>query len=462
MFCNVILLIFFEISLVANPYGNELQLFFPNSDGLDFLSVESGATLKRRQLNLGLFVDRSTNTLPRRVTENNPQDTDKRFSNVLDDIYHANLRSSYGFSDSISLGMHMNVSSKSNIKVDENLIFEQEAGLNDMFLNLKVKFMDFEHFRASFLLGLGYDVLQENPYIDRNRPFYYSSTVALMVDTQLIKWAVNAGYKYREIAFVPTLGEREIPPMSEKYFFSSGFSLGRDSTRILAEVSHSITSQRYRQQSDRIEEASETLIGVKFSTHSHSLTLANATEIKHGLSTSDNRLIIGYSYHPILEEPKAVVEVTSEPTQDSDSELIPEPIAEPDHEVEPESVPEPDFSSIFENIRFAEGASTILFDEKTRDAFAALKEYLRTKNPRAILVTGHTDNKGSHEFNLKLSLSRARAVKNHLRASGFSSTKILAIGMGSERPVADNTSKEGRRRNRRVEIKAYDKLILSH
>jgi len=67
-------------------------------------------------------------------------------------------------------------------------------------------------------------------------------------------------------------------------------------------------------------------------------------------------------------------------------------------------------------------------------------------------VGGHTDSSGSNAINEPLSERRARAVVDHLVAGGISASALTARGYGSSRPVADNTTPEGRARNRRVEF----------
>lgn len=68
-------------------------------------------------------------------------------------------------------------------------------------------------------------------------------------------------------------------------------------------------------------------------------------------------------------------------------------------------------------------------------------------------VYGHTDSTGSEQYNQTLSENRARTVANYLSMQGVSATRIRSQGFGETMPVADNNTEEGRRRNRRVEIK---------
>ena len=69
-----------------------------------------------------------------------------------------------------------------------------------------------------------------------------------------------------------------------------------------------------------------------------------------------------------------------------------------------------------------------------------------------IIATGHTDSIGSDAYNQKLSVRRAEAVKAYLVSKGIDSKKIFTEGKGEKQPVADNKTKEGRAKNRRVVI----------
>lgn len=69
-----------------------------------------------------------------------------------------------------------------------------------------------------------------------------------------------------------------------------------------------------------------------------------------------------------------------------------------------------------------------------------------------ITVEGHTDSQGQRQYNMDLGRKRAEAVREQLVTRGVASDRIKAVGVGPDRPVAANTSAEGRANNRRVEI----------
>lgn len=101
----------------------------------------------------------------------------------------------------------------------------------------------------------------------------------------------------------------------------------------------------------------------------------------------------------------------------------------------------------------------ILFDTGKSDLKPVAKENLKEmasimkKYPENVLaVNGFTDSVGSDDFNEQLSKQRAKAVKTALVANGVPAETISTDGKGEANPVADNSSVEGRKKNRRVEI----------
>jgi OOP family OmpA-OmpF porin len=81
-----------------------------------------------------------------------------------------------------------------------------------------------------------------------------------------------------------------------------------------------------------------------------------------------------------------------------------------------------------------------------------LVDKIKAINLEVIIAVGHTDAVGSDEYNQKLSMRRSNAVKAYLISKGVDKTRIYTEGKGEKQPVADNGTKEGRAKNRRVEI----------
>ena len=91
-----------------------------------------------------------------------------------------------------------------------------------------------------------------------------------------------------------------------------------------------------------------------------------------------------------------------------------------------------------------------------KEQIKAYKEDVKSELSRAdkIRITGHTDNIGTKDYNMKLSQRRADAVRDYLKSLGVQQN-MEAIGEGMSRPIADNRTKEGQAKNRRVEIEVY-------
>lgn len=86
----------------------------------------------------------------------------------------------------------------------------------------------------------------------------------------------------------------------------------------------------------------------------------------------------------------------------------------------------------------------------------ALTQIMRENPEMKIEVHGHTDLVGTTEYNMALSIARAKAVEEYLAAQGIEQARVSSKGYGSSQPLASNDSEEGRKENRRVEF-----LILS-
>lgn len=80
-------------------------------------------------------------------------------------------------------------------------------------------------------------------------------------------------------------------------------------------------------------------------------------------------------------------------------------------------------------------------------------DYLRSNPGSQVIIEGHTDRTGSKSYNQKLSEKRAIAIAKAINTNGISKDRITAFGFGETKPIADNNTRDGRRANRRVEIR---------
>jgi len=105
---------------------------------------------------------------------------------------------------------------------------------------------------------------------------------------------------------------------------------------------------------------------------------------------------------------------------------------------------------LLQGVNFWEGS-----DQFTSESYSAMDQIYESLAYYADLrveIAGHTDNVGDEDANKSLSMKRARAVLNYLVSKGISKSRMTARGYGMERPVASNSTEDGRAANRRIEV----------
>jgi outer membrane protein OmpA-like peptidoglycan-associated protein len=115
---------------------------------------------------------------------------------------------------------------------------------------------------------------------------------------------------------------------------------------------------------------------------------------------------------------------------------------------------------VHEGATFALGSSNL-----TADAQRAIDTFLHTLNGTnevTFFVVGHTDNTGSEDYNEALGQRRAASVARYLiTQKGVNPLRVTAVSYGERAPLANNSTPQGRRKNRRVEIQVYKEMIAS-
>jgi outer membrane protein OmpA-like peptidoglycan-associated protein len=154
-----------------------------------------------------------------------------------------------------------------------------------------------------------------------------------------------------------------------------------------------------------------------------------------------------------------------QPDPDNDSDGIPDTNDECPNEPEtfndfededgcpdkkPEVVIDTQAPIVLEGVTFNSGSNVLTPEAKTvlDRVYRTLVDYPEM----TVEVRGHTDNTGSYDLNMRLSVYRADAVKSYLVSKGVDSIRINAVGFGPDKPIAPNSTIEGRALNRRIEF----------
>ncbi|MDX5345881.1 MAG: OmpA family protein, partial [Hymenobacteraceae bacterium] len=111
---------------------------------------------------------------------------------------------------------------------------------------------------------------------------------------------------------------------------------------------------------------------------------------------------------------------------------------------------------VLRNVFFETGKT--VFNDQSVTELERLYQLLKANRNIRIEIAGHTDNTGPADINQRLSEERASAVVQYLTQRGINQERLQAKGYGYAKPVADNSTEEGRKRNRRTEFSIIEIL----
>jgi OOP family OmpA-OmpF porin len=143
-----------------------------------------------------------------------------------------------------------------------------------------------------------------------------------------------------------------------------------------------------------------------------------------------------------------------------DPDLVPKPAARPTPPppppAKPAAKPAAKPKPVAEKVTLA---ADVLFDfdkavlkTEGKNKLDDLAGKVKAINLEVVIAIGHTDSIGSDAYNQKLSVRRAESVKAYLVSKGVEPNRVYTEGKGEKQPVASNKTKDGRQKNRRVEI----------
>ena len=489
----------------ANVVGADTHNFNPLVNGVDFVTVKSSETLDPGQLNMGLFIDYAANSLP----------SYKGVSGVKvepdDTLLHMDIHAALGLTNWWDIGFNVANVLQQDTSVEEHKGFFSDKGLTDYMLYTKIRFLGNDQGGAALAVSVNLPQTKNSPFLGFNSPapsHDYNEdpiyNIELVLDKDFGMWAagLNLGYRVRSPGVNKSAvglpgdsrdGEEvDINPIPDQFLASAALSKKfNDKTRIIGEIYASFladdpvdvggdgtpsatTTNTLTQTSEELSTA-EFLLGLRHdfrpNIHWH---IGAATSILDGTSSPDWRVYTGLNFRFGLWGGAAAAPVVVEEVVE---EIIEEPVIEEPYIEEPiveepviETPPMPIVTDIndtdvfknstmqkveiysFRNLNFRTNSAKIPSEFKPR--LAELTEYVnRPPAFTRLIVHGHTDSRGSANYNLALSQRRADMVRKALiLAYGLPADKIAAIGHGEDQPIADNLTPEGLLANRRVEF----------
>jgi OOP family OmpA-OmpF porin len=163
-------------------------------------------------------------------------------------------------------------------------------------------------------------------------------------------------------------------------------------------------------------------------------------------------LAAGCATEPPKPEPKPAPPPAPKPAPPPEPKPAPKPAPEPEKPKPAPEKPKP----VAEKVTFA---ADVLFDfdkavikPEGKSKLDDISNKVRGINLEVVIAIGHADSIGSDAYNQRLSVRRAESVKAYLVSKGIEPNRVYTEGKGEKQPVADNKTRDGRAKNRRVEI----------
>lgn len=424
----LVLLIVPSSAYSRNPKP-DASLMDPATDSGRYLSVQDAETFLQNRWSAGFYLDYARKPLELRNIA-----TNQKFD-IVRDLLTGHFVGAYGVTDWFSLGASVPVVFwqtffDPNVQRTTlgNAPKQQKFGLGDVRLEGKFQLVPIEKYNLGVALipSFVFPTGKQNTFISGER---WTPGIKLAIEGNIqdrVWLALNAGYQYvhGQTQFFAGNANAIIDDLLT-------FGLGAriritDEWFLVGEaLTETIAKNAFRQST---QSPSEVIGGFEFTPQGRSVrgltfSLMGGGGITRGVGAPKAHVVFGVSYP----NPK-VVKVKEEIQATIEEKIV-----------------------ITQKIHFAFDSATIR--SISYPILDDVAELLRS-NPqmRSIRVEGHTDWIGSDDYNQRLSQKRSESVVTYLVGKGISRSRMIAVGYGEGRPIADNSSDEGRAKNRRTEF----------
>jgi outer membrane protein OmpA-like peptidoglycan-associated protein len=436
IFISIVSFVFLQNVAFANVVGSDHQNFNPTTNGIDFVTVQSGQTLDPGILNIGFFTNYAVNTLSF-LEEADPTLKQNR-TELNDTLWSADFNAGFGLTKNWDIGVSFPVLLRQDIENNVAVAYFNKTGNTEQRFNTKYRFRQTTNSSWAAVLSVGQNNIKNNPYTG-GEP---GPTVNLELASSWKRgdwwFGANAGRRWRDEG-KSLAATFNIDPTPDQWIYSLAASRhipDWDVKWITELYGSQAASDTGTNLSNRDYENLELLTGLKWD-QSENLALhaGLGTEIIEGFGSPDYRVYAGLNYviGPLFEK---------ESIQEDPREEIPE---------------EPVRKFTLLNLRFKFDSDEL--EEESVVVVEAMVAIIKSMGTfERIRIEGHTDSMGGDVYNLQLSQTRADAVVKYLsRALKVDQNIFEGIGRGETMPVADNGNFQGRAQNRRVVVTIFTK-----
>lgn len=414
----------------------DVILFNPTTDGGKYMTVHQSKTLEQWGWHVGGYMNYAFEPLEYATTSG------QRRRGIVDDMIVTDIQAAIGWTDWFSMGINFPFivwETYYNPNIAATAVTKQTfwGKPGDLRVEMKFKLLDIDRYN----IGVG---VVPYMYIPTGKsgtgtptsPTFMANGMwspggKIVVDGNIkdrVFLSLNIGYRYYQ--------RTQYDANNANAYIDDTLDLGlgmnvriNDSWAILGEVySETVLKNMYK---NELQSPTEFLVGGRWTPQSKArglgVTLAAGRGITRGIGNPDFRGVIGVNYTRGAPPPPPVaVEVKAE------EKIV-----------------------ITQKIHFEFDRATIRpISYPILDDVASLL----ARNPQIahVRIEGHTDWIGSDAYNQNLSQRRADSVRNYLIQKGIAPDRLIAVGFGETRPIADNNTVLGRAKNRRVEFTVLD------
>lgn len=389
--------------------GFDSILFDPAVDNSDYITVRSTPNLPKRGVHLGLYLDYARKPLELAA----PLGTAIR--GINDDMLIVNLQFSYGITDWASVGINIPLVAYNNFIDPTTAVRNQQINMGDIYIEGKFRLLN----RDDHFLGIAlipFVTLPSGEAAVFTGAGGFTGGIKVALDTDIadrVKVALNVGWKIKQDATVRNAR------VDDQLLLSLGVNVKIvDRLFLIAEAG--LESSYHDIFSDEVHNPLEVRGALRWmATDKLAVNVGGGAGLTLGVGAPDFRAFLGVTY-------------------DWDGCDCAEPV------IETKKI------AITEKVHFDFDSAKI--KERSYGILDSVASVIQSNKFSSVTIEGHTDSSGSDSYNQSLSNRRANSVRQYLINKGISPSLLTAIGVGESRPIADNSTEEGRAANRRTEF----------